>query len=64
MQCSRVSPGWLAACGRVQGKDQARLALGNRLDGPGLSQERCDIARAGAVKIFWNGSALGRAGCE
>ena len=64
MQCSRVSPGWLAACGRVQGKDQARLALGNRLYGPGLSQERCDIARAGAAKIFWNGSALGRAGRE
>ena len=63
MQCSRLSPGWLAACGGVQSKDQARLALGNRLDGPGLSQERRDIARAGAVKIFWNGSALGRAGC-
>ena len=64
MQCSRLSPGWLAACGGVQSKDQARLALGNRLDGPGLSQERRDIARAGAVKIFWNESALGRAGRE
>ena len=64
MQCSRLSPGWLAACGGVQDKDQARLALGNRLDGPGLSQERRDIARAGAVKIFWNESALGRAGRE
>ena len=64
MQCSRLSPGWLAACGGVEGKDQARLALGNRLDGPGLSQERRDIARAGAVKICWNESALGRAGRE
>ena len=64
MQCSRLSPGWLAACGGVEGKDQARLALGDRLNGPGLSQERGDIARAGAVKIFWNESALGRAGRE
>ena len=64
MQCSSLSPGWLAACGGVEGKDQARLALGDRLNSPGLSQERRDFARAGAVKIFWNGSALGRAGCE
>ena len=64
MQCSRLSPGWLAACGGVEGEDQARLALGDRLNGPGLSQERRDVARAGAVKIFWNGSALGRAGRE
>ena len=64
MQCSRLSPGWLAACGGVEGEDQARLALGDRLNGPGLSQERRDIARAGAVKIFWNESALGRAGRE
>ena len=64
MQCSRLSPGWLAACGGVQGKDQTCLALGDRLNGPGLSQERRDAARAGALKILGNGSALGRAGRE
>ena len=40
------------------------MALGDRPDDPGLSQERGDIARVGAVKIFWNESALGCAGCE
>ena len=64
MQCSRLGPGWLATRGGVEGKDQARLPLRDRLNGPGLSQERRDIARAGAVKIFWNESALGRAGRE
>ena len=64
MQCSRLGPRWLATRGGVEGKDQARLPLRDRLNGPGLSQERGDVARAGAVKIFWNGSALGRAGCE
>ena len=61
MQCSRPGPGWLATRGGVEGKDQARLPLRDRLNGPGLSQKRRDIARAGAVKIFWNESALGRA---
>ena len=64
MQSSRLSPGWLSTRGGVEGKDQARLPLRDRLNGPGLSQERRDIARAGAVKIFWNESALGRAGRE
>lgn len=64
MQCSCLRPGWLAACGGVEGKDQACLALCDRLNGPGLSQERRDVARAGTVKIFWNESALGRAGRE
>ena len=62
MQCSRLSPSWLAACGGVEGKEQARLALRDRLNSSGLSQERRDVARAGAVKIFCNESALGRAG--
>ena len=64
MQCYRPSPGWLAASGGVEGKDQPRLALGDRLNGPSLSQKRRDVPRAGAVKIFWNGSTLGRAGRE
>ena len=64
MQCSRLSPGWLAACCGVEGKEQARLALRDRLNGSGLSEERRDVARAGAVKIFCNESALGRAGGE
>ena len=64
MQCSRLSPCGLATRGGVEGKDQARLPLRDRLNGPGLSQERGDVARAGAVKIFWNESALGRAGRE
>ena len=64
MQSSRLSPGWLATRGGVEGKDQPRLALGDRLNGSSLSQERRDVARAWAVKIFWNGSALGRAGRE
>ena len=64
MQCSRLGPRWLATRGGVEGKDQARLPLRDRLNGPGLSQERGDVARAGAVKIFWNESALGRAGRE
>ena len=64
MQCSRLSPCRLATRGGVEGKDQARLPLRDRLNGPGLSQERRDIARAGAVKIFWKESALGRAGRE
>jgi len=64
MQCSRLSPGWLAACGGVEGKDQSCLALRDRLNGPGLSQERRNIARAGAVNIRWNENVLGRAGRE
>ena len=40
------------------------MALGDRPDDTGLSQERGDIARVGAVKIFWNESALGCAGRE
>ena len=64
MQSSRLSPGGLAARGGVEGKDQARLALGDRPDDTGLSQERGDIARVDAVKIFWNESALGCAGRE
>ena len=64
MQLPSLSPGWLAARGGVEGKDQACLALGDRPDDPGLSQECGDIARVGAVKIFWNESALGCAGRE
>ena len=64
MQCSRLSPGWLAACGGVEGKEQARLALRDRLNSSGLSQKRRDVTRAGAIKIFCNESALGRAGGE
>jgi hypothetical protein len=37
MQCSCLRPGWLAACGGVEGKDEAGLALRDRLNGPGLS---------------------------
>ena len=64
MQCSRLSPCGIAARGGVEGKDQACLALGDRLNSPGLSQKRRDVAGARAVKIFWNESALGRAGRE
>ena len=64
MQCSRLSPCGLATRGGVEGKDQACLTLRDRLNSPGLSQKRRDIPRARAVKIFWNESALGRAGRE
>ena len=64
MQCSRLGPGWLAACGGVEGEEQARLALCDRLNSSSLSQERRNVARAGAVKIFCNESALRRAGGE
>ena len=64
MQCSRLSPCGLATRGGVEGKDQACLTLRDRLNSPGLSQKRRNVPRARAVKIFWNESALGRAGRE
>ena len=64
MQCPRLSPCGLATRGGVEGKDQACLTLRDRLNSPGLSQKRRNVPRARAVKIFWNESALGRAGRE
>ena len=64
MKFSRLLPGRLPARGCIECKDQARLSLGYRLNGLSLPQERGNIARTGAVKVFRNESALGRAGRE
>ena len=64
MQCPSLSPSWLPARGGVEGKDQACLTLRNRLNGTGLPEKCRNVARAGAVKIFWNERDLGGAGCE
>jgi hypothetical protein len=64
MEFSRLLPGRLSARGCIECKDQARLSLGHRLNGLSLPKERGNIARTGAVKVFWNESALGRAGRE
>ena len=64
MQCPGLSPGWLATRGGVECKDQTCLTLRDRLNGAGLPEKCRDVARAGAVKIFWNERALGRAGRE
>jgi hypothetical protein len=64
MEFSRLLPGRLSARGCIECKDQARLSLGHRLNGLSLPKERGNIARTGAVKVFWNENALGRAGRE
>ena len=64
MKFSGLCPRRLAACGGVERKNQAGLTLRYRLNSTGLSKERRDVARAGAVKIFWNEGALGRSGRE